>query len=286
MSSEVNSEGLEVVAWQFFSDGKWYIGSELNNHRQNTEEAGFLVRDLSPTEEALAGYAARDARIATQEAQIKLLQSDANSWQSGYDEGRRMGGKHCMVTIDQLRAELAATIAHWRDGVAAWGKDQEELTAIKAQEPVVDRDLQKFNTPCAGRAYVAEWFKTVLRRHDYRDYIADRLAGDFACTLANALCQLYAAPVAKQAAETNVQHRLVQELREVASDHCGGEGYMHGLLRRAAAALNNPVARQVVMPERREPSQDNPYLSDEDREWNSCLDELVALNAADQEGGV
>lgn len=34
-------------------------------------------------------------------AQVKVLQSDANSWQSGYDEGRRMGGKHCALTIDQ-----------------------------------------------------------------------------------------------------------------------------------------------------------------------------------------
>jgi hypothetical protein len=25
--------------------------------------------------------------------QVKVLQSDANSWQSGYDEGRRMGAK-------------------------------------------------------------------------------------------------------------------------------------------------------------------------------------------------
>ena len=35
------------------------------------------------------------------QAQVKVLQSDANSWQSGYDEGRRMGGKHCSLTIDQ-----------------------------------------------------------------------------------------------------------------------------------------------------------------------------------------
>jgi hypothetical protein len=27
-------------------------------------------------------------------------------------------------------------------------------------------------------------FKTVLKRHDYRQYINERLAGDFACTLA------------------------------------------------------------------------------------------------------
>ncbi|SDU57946.1 BAR domain-containing protein [Pseudomonas mandelii] len=40
------------------------------------------------------------------------------------------------------------------------------------------------NTPDGGRSYIANLFKTVLKRHDYRQYIAERLAGDFACTLA------------------------------------------------------------------------------------------------------
>jgi hypothetical protein len=42
----------------------------------------------------------------------------------------------------------------------------------------------KFNTPDAGRTYIAKLFDTVLRRHDYRQYISERLGGDFACTLA------------------------------------------------------------------------------------------------------
>jgi hypothetical protein len=40
------------------------------------------------------------------------------------------------------------------------------------------------STPDGGRGYIAHLFKTELRRHDYRQYIAERLAGDFACTLA------------------------------------------------------------------------------------------------------
>jgi hypothetical protein len=40
------------------------------------------------------------------------------------------------------------------------------------------------NTPDGGRGYIANLFKTVLKRHDYRQYISERLAGDFACTLA------------------------------------------------------------------------------------------------------
>jgi len=38
--------------------------------------------------------------------QVKALQSDANSWQSGYDKGRNDGTKHRKSEIDQLRAEL------------------------------------------------------------------------------------------------------------------------------------------------------------------------------------
>lgn len=43
--------------------------------------------------------------LRTLRAQVKALQSDANSWQSGYDEGRRMAGKHRLSEVDQLRAE-------------------------------------------------------------------------------------------------------------------------------------------------------------------------------------
>src|SRR5471030_180825 len=43
------------------------------------------------------------------------------------------------------------------------------------------------NTPDGGRGYIANLFKTVLKRHDYRQYINERLAGDFACTLARHL---------------------------------------------------------------------------------------------------
>ena len=40
------------------------------------------------------------------------------------------------------------------------------------------------NTPDGGRGYIAHLFQAVLKRHDYRQYINERLAGDFACTLA------------------------------------------------------------------------------------------------------
>lgn len=47
-------------------------------------------------------------------------------------------------------------------------------------------DRPKFNlrTSEGGRGYIAHLFKTVLKRYDYTTYINERLAADFACTLA------------------------------------------------------------------------------------------------------
>ncbi|WP_282372288.1 hypothetical protein [Pseudomonas sp. PS02290] len=41
-------------------------------------------------------------------AQVKTLQSEANSYQSGYDSGRRMGVKTALAERDQLKAEVEA----------------------------------------------------------------------------------------------------------------------------------------------------------------------------------
>ena len=38
--------------------------------------------------------------------QIAALQSEANSWQSGYDVGRVMGGKHRATEVEQLTARV------------------------------------------------------------------------------------------------------------------------------------------------------------------------------------
>jgi hypothetical protein len=48
----ISNEMLETTdIWQYFSNGEWYVGSNLNNHKQNTIDDGYLVRDLcvSPT---------------------------------------------------------------------------------------------------------------------------------------------------------------------------------------------------------------------------------------------
>ena len=49
----------------------------------------------------------------------------------------------------------------------------------------------------SGRKYVADFFINTLRRHDFTRYINEKLAADFACTLAVALHGLRTAPPAQ-----------------------------------------------------------------------------------------
>ena len=36
----------EPVGWQFYQDGEWHNGMETNNHKENTIDAGFPIREL------------------------------------------------------------------------------------------------------------------------------------------------------------------------------------------------------------------------------------------------
>lgn len=42
--------------------------------------------------------------------------------------------------------------------------------------------------------------------------------------------------------------------------------------------LYHQPQRQVVMPERIEPTQDEPYMTEASHGWNACLDEFARLN--------
>ena len=37
---------LEQTGWQFYQDGEWFNGSDKNNHKQNTIDGGYQVREL------------------------------------------------------------------------------------------------------------------------------------------------------------------------------------------------------------------------------------------------
>lgn len=73
------------------------------------------------------------------------------------------------------------------------------------------------NTPDGGRGYIANLFKTVLKRHDYRQYIAERLAGDFACTLAQHFERITAERDALQLRLNAADQRIDDLLAEIAT---------------------------------------------------------------------
>jgi hypothetical protein len=68
----------------------------------------------------------------------------------------------------------------------------------KQQQPIGQHDL---STSAGGRAFLAEFFATHLRRHDFQRYIEERLAADFACALAGYLSENVAAIAAGGAQE-------------------------------------------------------------------------------------
>jgi hypothetical protein len=60
------------------------------------------------------------------EVQVATLKADPNSWQSGYDEGRKMGTKTALAECDQLKAENEAL----RDAAAVAAMRIKELDLL------------------------------------------------------------------------------------------------------------------------------------------------------------
>lgn len=84
-------------------------------------------------------------------------------------------------------------------------------TENKPIEPRLD-----LNTPDGGRGYIASLFKAVLKRHDYRQYIDERLAGDFACTLAQHIERITAERDALQLSLNAADQQIDQLERDAA----------------------------------------------------------------------
>lgn len=78
------------------SDVKRYTRAQIEWARPDTE---FVLASHCATVEA-----ERD----TLRAQVATLQSDANSWQSGYDKGRHDGSKHRQDEVKQMAAQVEA----------------------------------------------------------------------------------------------------------------------------------------------------------------------------------
>ncbi|MFJ3117844.1 hypothetical protein ACIPI6_15015 [Pseudomonas protegens] len=78
--------------------------TELQAELEAKKAAGWQCTDGLSIDTVLALIAEND-RLA---AQVSTLQANANSWQSGYDEGRRVGTKTALAERDQLKAENEA----------------------------------------------------------------------------------------------------------------------------------------------------------------------------------
>ncbi|MBP0714862.1 hypothetical protein ABXK61_16275 [Burkholderia sola] len=69
------------------------------------------------------------------------------------------------------------------------------------------------STSAGGRGYIAEFFATRLRRHDFDRYINERLAADFACALAQYLRDQDAAPASAPVGLTDAARDVLDERR-------------------------------------------------------------------------
>lgn len=83
--------GGEAVGWQFLDEGKWHQGSNLNNHKQNTIDGGYEVRDLFTYQPD------QSARIEELEKLLGLLEYDVNH------------ERRCYKNLVSLHTELTAT---------------------------------------------------------------------------------------------------------------------------------------------------------------------------------
>ena len=97
------------------------------------------------------------------------------------------------------------------------------------------------STSSGGRAYLAEYFATQLRRHDFARYIENMLAADFASTLAQHLSELRA-PVAS--AEVMDALNWVDDFIARCNGDDVGACESVNVLRRALASA--PVAREAT----------------------------------------
>lgn len=93
----IDKSKLQPLLWAVV--GAWRAG-DRDLHLRTSELDQFLGEHT--VEEVALDLLAEVERLTSQ---VKTLQSDANSWQSSYDEGRRMATKTAYSERDQLKVE-------------------------------------------------------------------------------------------------------------------------------------------------------------------------------------
>lgn len=87
----------EPVAWQFYHDGKWWNGDDrIRDHRKNTEEAGYKVRDLFAEQPAPVAVVLPERNKASQNLDLEQC-GYVDGWNACLDEAARLnlGAKPC-----------------------------------------------------------------------------------------------------------------------------------------------------------------------------------------------
>lgn len=124
-----------------------------------------------------------------------------------------------------------------------------------------------------GRGYIADYFKTQLKRHDFTRYIQERLAADFACVLSQHLesvdvehkrvlverqCQIdrlkmpnvrREARLANEAEAVKLQRLLMADYRDCRPKGDGLMGWAAAALQGAGETDTNPAAASELQPD-------------------------------------
>ena len=103
------------VGWQFLENGEWHHGSMLNNHRRNTEEAGYPVRDV------YAGPVLNTVEVA--QPLVIDWGADAENWGSALNDAGWAFTKACpensALLFNNTKAPLREAIKVYLAAVAA-----------------------------------------------------------------------------------------------------------------------------------------------------------------------
>jgi len=119
-----------------------YVNPENIERMKHGELCGYMIEAkedkrrscaVMTVESHLAALSAVTAERDRLMDQVKVLQSDANSWQSGYDKGRRDGTKHRQSEVDKLRAEAEAMRPIHTMILNALDRDAEEGKAARGE---------------------------------------------------------------------------------------------------------------------------------------------------------
>lgn len=152
-------------------------------------------------------------RFVTTAEEVERIRGDGHEFKQSrqYDEQlvreltiERDGARAALLRIRESQAHAEAD-------------NKADGPTMSALPPITGH---KLHTSAGGRGYVAEYFATRLRRHDFGRYITERLAADFACALAAHLDSL--APPQWQVAAAG------DDLLEVARA-TGLRQHMHGV---------------------------------------------------------